>query len=108
METEAHCEMKEIEEMLSLFGSDPPSTTLDAQDKRFNLLISVHVEKAFVPACTLEGTENIPLNLGKPWKPKNTHKPRMQKRERTKRSPAKEKVHIMMCVNVRSLVVAFT
>ena len=45
METEAHCEMKEIEEMLSLFGSDTPSTTLDAQDKRFNLLISVHVDQ---------------------------------------------------------------
>lgn len=43
METEAHCEMKEIEEMLSLFGSDVPSTTLDSQDKRSNHLISVHV-----------------------------------------------------------------
>ena len=45
MEMEAHCEMKEIEEMLSLFGSDTPPTTLDAQDKRFNLLISVHVDQ---------------------------------------------------------------
>jgi len=43
METEAHCEMKEIEEMLSLFGSDASSTTVDSQDKRFNHLISVHV-----------------------------------------------------------------
>lgn len=43
METEAHCEMKEIEEMLSLFGSDAPSTTKDSQDKRSNHLISAHV-----------------------------------------------------------------
>ena len=38
--------------------------------------------KAFIPAWILEETENVLLNLGKSSKPKDTHKPRMQKREK--------------------------
>ena len=45
----------------------------------------------FIPAWTLEETESIPLNLGKCWKPKNTHKPRMRMR-----GGNLEKVHIKM------------
>ena len=36
--------------------------------------------KAFIPAWILEETESILLNLGKCSKPKDTHKPTMQKR----------------------------
>ena len=36
--------------------------------------------KALIPAWTSEETESVPLNLGKCWKLKNTHKLRMQKR----------------------------
>ena len=38
--------------------------------------------KAFIPAQILEETENVLLNLEKCSKPKDTHKPRMQKREK--------------------------
>ena len=39
-------------------------------------------QKAFIPAWILEETESVLLNLGKCLKPKDTHKPRMQKREK--------------------------
>ena len=58
-------------------------------------LICTLFEKAFIPAWTLEGTESI---LGKYWKLKCMNKPRIQKREETKRSPVKEKVHILRCL----------
>ena len=37
LEVEAHCEMKEIEEMLLLFGSDTPSVSpaVDSHNTRF-------------------------------------------------------------------------
>ena len=56
---------------------------------RWSLGIEISIcRKAFIPAWTLEETESVLLNLGKCSKPKDTHKPRMQKRER---SPVKEK-----------------
>ena len=55
---------------------------------RWSLGIEISIcRKTFIPAWILEETESVLLNLGKCSKPKDMHKPRMQKREaQSKRS----------------------
>ena len=49
-------------------------------------------QKAFIPAWILEETESVLLNLGKCSKPKDTHKPRMHKRE----NPNQREVYLVV------------
>ena len=53
-------------------------------------------EKAFILAWTLEETESVLLNLatGKCWKPKDMHKPRMQKRGDKEKPSQREGTHV--------------
>ena len=69
-------------------------------------LICILFKKAFTPAWTFEETESVLLNLGKCWKPKGTHKPRMQKRGDKKKPNQRESTHINN-INVKVWLVAF-
>ena len=50
-------------------------------------------EAIYVYTSMDQETESVPLNLGKCWKRKNTHEPRMQKRGGKEKPSQREGTH---------------